>query len=81
MLGYSALIQSFIDCISQLAKYSTSKVEHQESTNIISDKKNLKEATNIAENIILIANKYKSFMSKRDQRKLTSFIKKFNKYN
>ena len=34
---------------------------------------------NIAEQIIEIAQKYKSCMSKRDQRKLKSLIKRFNK--
>lgn len=81
MLGYSALIQSFLDCISYFTKYSTVKVENQETTNIISDKKDLKKASNLAEQIIIIANKYQSFMTRRDQRKFKSLIKKFNKVN
>lgn len=79
MLGFSALLQSLTDCISQIVKYSQIKVERQETTNIIADKNNLEKAGNIAEQIIEIAQKYKSSMSKRDQRKLKSLIKKFNK--
>lgn len=79
MLGFSALLQSFFDCALQFAKYGQVKVEHQETTNIIADKNNLEKAGNIAEQIIEIAQKYKSSMSKRDQRKLKSLIKKFNK--
>lgn len=79
MLGLSAIIKSFLDCISQFAKYGQIKIENQETTAIIEDKENLEKAGNIAEQIIEIAQKYKSSMSKRDQRKLKSLIKKFNK--
>ncbi|HIZ28883.1 MAG TPA: hypothetical protein H9673_06815 [Candidatus Adamsella sp.] len=79
MLGLSAIIKSFFDCISQFAKYGQAKIENQETTTIIEDKENLEKARNIAEQIIEIAQKYKSSMSKRDQRKLKSLIKKFNK--
>ncbi len=79
MLGFSALLQSLLDCISQVAKYGQAKVEHQETTDLLSDKSDLKKAGNIAEEIIEIAQKYKSSMSKRDQRKLKSLIKRFNK--
>ena len=79
MLGFSALLQSLLDCASQFAKYGQAKVEHQETTNIIADKNDLEKAGNIAEQIIEIAQKYKSCMSKRDQKKLKSLIKKFNK--
>ena len=81
MLGLSAIIKSFLDCISQFAKYGQAKIENQETTTIIEDKENLEKARNIAEQIIEIAQKYKSSMSKRDQRKLKSLIKKFNKVN
>ena len=79
MIGFSALLQSLLDCASQFAKYRQAKVEHQETTNIIADKNNLEKAGNIAEQIIELAQKYKSCMSKRDQRKLKSLIKRFNK--
>ena len=79
MIRFSALLQSLLDCASQFAKYGQAKVEHQEATNIIADKNDLEKAGNIAEQIIEIAQKYKSCMSKRDQRKLKSLIKRFNK--
>ena len=79
MLGFSALLQSLADCISQLARYGQVRIENQETTNIIADKTDLEKAGNIAEQIIEIAQKYKSYMSKRDQRKLKSLIKRFNK--
>lgn len=79
MIGFSVLLQSLLDCISQFAKYGQAKVENQEATSIISDKNDLEKAGNIAEQIIEIAQKYKSCMSKRDQRKLKSLIKRFNR--
>ena len=79
MLGFSALLQSLADCISQLARYGQVRIENQETTNIIADKTDLEKAGNIAEQIIEIAQKYKSCMLKRDQRKLKSLIKRFNK--
>ena len=60
-------------------KIKKQQIENQETTAIIEDKENLEKAGNIAEQIIEIAQKYKSSMSKRDQRKLKSLIKKFNK--
>lgn len=67
------------DCISQFAKYGQTKIENQETTLIIKDKVDLEKAGNYAEQIIEIALRYKSSMSKRDQRKLKSLVKRFNK--
>ncbi len=79
MFGFSALGSAFFDCISNLINYQSTRVEHQESTSLVGDKKDLKKATNIAEQIIEIARKYESSMTSKDQRKLKSLIKKFNK--
>ena len=79
MFSFSSLLTALFDCISQFAKYGQAKVENQETTDILIDKKDLKKAGNLAEQIIEIAIKYKSSMSKKDQRKLKSLVKKFNK--
>ena len=79
MLGFSTLLQSLANCISHIAKYGKARVEHQKETELIADKKDLEKAGNIAEQIIEIAQKYKSSMSKRDQRRLKSLVKRFNK--
>ena len=79
MVGFSGMFQSLFGCISQIAKYGQVRIENQETTDILADKKDLKEAGNISEQIIEIALKYKSSMSKRDQRKIKSLVKKFNK--
>ena len=79
MFGFSALGKAFFDCISNFVNYQSVKMENQETTSVLGDKKDLKKAGNIAEQIIEIARKYESSMSNRDLRKLKSLIKKFNK--
>lgn len=81
MLCLASIGKAFIECISQLLKYNTVKLENQETTIIIKDKEKLEQAGNIAEQIIGIALKYKSLMSRRDQRKLKSLVKRFNKFD
>lgn len=78
-MWFSAIIKSLCDCISQITRYGQVKIENQEASSIIHDKEALKKAGNYAEQIIEIAQKYKSSMSKKDQRRLKSLIKKFNK--
>lgn len=78
-MWFSAIIKSLCDCISQIARYGQTKIENQEASSIIQDKEDLEKAGNYAEQIIEIVQKYKSSMSKKDQRKLKSLIKKFNK--
>jgi len=79
MFGFSALGKALLDCISTFLNYQNTKVENQETTSLVGDKKDLKKATNIAEMIIELSLKYLSSMSGRDQRKLKSLIKRFNK--
>lgn len=79
MFGISATIKAFCDCIAKVMDYKSTKVENQQTTNILGDKKDLEKAGNIAEQIIEIARKYESSMSGRDQRKLKVLIKRFNK--
>ena len=79
MFGFSALGKAFCDCISTRINYKTVSVENQETTSLVGDKKNLKKATNIAEQIIEITRKYESSMSKKDRRRFKSLAKRFNK--
>ncbi len=79
MFGFSALGKAFLDCISNLINFRTVSIERQESTSLVGDKKDLKKAVNIAEQIIEVAQKYEFYMTNHDKRKLKSLIKKFNK--
>lgn len=79
VFGFSALGKAFLDCISKLINYQTVSIEHQETTTLVGDKKNLKKAVNFAEQIIEIAKKYEPLMSKSDKKKLKKLTEKFNK--
>ena len=79
MFGFTALEKALFDCISNFLNYQSVKVENQEKTALVGDKKDLKKASNIAEEIIKIAEKYQDVMTSKDKRKLNSLIKKFNK--
>ena len=79
MFGFSALGKAFFDFLSTFFSFQTSKVENQETTSLVGDKKDLKKATNIAEQIIEITRKYESSMSKKDRRRFKSLVKRFNK--
>ena len=78
-MWFCTMFKSLCDCISQFARYGQVKIENQETSSIIQDKEDLEKAGNYAEQIIEIAQKYKSSMSKKNQRKLKSLIKRFNK--
>ena len=79
MLGIQVTIQALLDCMSQFFSYKKVKTENQDDTEIIDDKKGLKNSANIAEQIIQIALKYQNEMSKFDRYKLNSLVKRFNK--
>lgn len=69
----------YLIVFSKLLTTKQKKIEKQESIDILTDKKDLKKAGNIAEQIIEITLNYKFLMSKKDQRKIESLVKKFNK--
>ena len=66
---------------SNIFKFKSTKIENQTTSDIINDKINYKEATNIAEKIIAITNKYKSQMSFVDKLKYSHLNEKFKKLN
>jgi len=76
---FTDLIKAFFECCSKFLNYQTSKLDNLEKIVLLGDKKNLEKAGNIAEQIIEVADKYKYAMTRHDQRKLKSLIKKFNK--
>lgn len=81
MLGVQATVKALLDCLTQFFSYKKVKTENQDETEIIDDKRDLKKATDIAEQIIEISLRYQSLMSRSDRNKLNSLIKRFNKTN
>ena len=81
MTGLSIMIKSFFDALSNFFSYSETKKTHQAETSIIKDKDKLEEAVNIAEDILMLAFKYKTSMSAKDQKQLLKLLKRFKKVN
>ncbi|MEI8129337.1 MAG: hypothetical protein WCG95_06935 [bacterium] len=79
MFGIQVTIKALLDCLTQFFSYKKVKTENQDETEIIDDKRDLKIAADIAEQIIEISLKYQSLMSRPDRNKLNSLIKRFNK--
>lgn len=59
--------------------YAEKSKEHQSETQIIKDKKRLKEATNIAQKIFHITDDYKDYFSEKDLEKYEDLREKFDK--
>ena len=79
MFGIQATVQALFDCLTQFFSYKKIKTEKQDETEIIEDKRDLKNAVDIAEEIIEISLKYQNLMSRSDRNKLNFLIKRFNK--
>lgn len=80
-ISISAFLQSIFNAFSKAFDYKKTTIEKQAETEIISEKRDYKKATNIAEKIIDIAIKYKEFMTWNDKRLLTRYINNFKKVN
>ena len=81
MLGIQATVQALLNLLTQFFSYKKVRTENQDETEIIDDKKDLEKSADIAEQIIQIALKYQSLMSRFDRHKLNSLVKRFNKTN
>lgn len=72
-------IQSVSEAFTSLFNWLRTNKEEQSETQIIKDKKRLKDATNIAEEIFVITDKYKDFFMAEDKEKYDKLRKKFNR--
>ena len=80
-LPYETAIKSIGDFFKSIFDFAKTSKEHQSETEIIKDKKDYKEATNIAEKIIDIAQKYKTEMTFADRLKFSHLLEKFQEHN
>lgn len=81
MTGISLMLKAFFDSLSNFFCYAETSKECQSETEVIKDKKKLKKASDISEEILMLAVKYKNCMTSRDQARLLRLIRKFNKNN
>ncbi|MBS4760279.1 MAG: hypothetical protein KHX03_06240 [Clostridium sp.] len=78
---YSALIKAIADMFSKFFELKAVQTENLSTTEIIEDKKDYKKATNIAEKIIAITNKYKKQMTFADRMRFAHLCESFYKHN
>lgn len=72
-------IQSVGEAFTSLFNWLRTNKEEQSQTQLIKDKKRLKDATNIAEEIFEITDNYKDFFAEDDTEKYDKLRKKFDK--
>lgn len=78
---FSGMFEAFFTMFGKLFECKKSAIENQATAEIIEEKKDYKKATDIAENIIAIAVRYKSEMAASDRKLLDKYIEKFKKVN
>lgn len=78
MFDFSDAVQSVGEAFTSLFNYFKTAKEKQCETQIIRDKKRLKAATNIAQQIFQITDEYVEFFAIDAQKKYVSLRKKFD---
>lgn len=76
-----AAITAFFEMCKQALNVSQTSIEHTLDRTVVKDKKNLKKACDYAEKLILLADRYKNFMTKEDLKKYNNYKLKFFKFN
>ena len=78
---YSMLLTAISNLLSKFFDWKKSAAEHQMETDIIDDKKDYKKATDIAEKIIDIAEKYKHEMTMAHRLRFYHLVQSFKRFN
>ena len=79
LTGISSAVKSVFDLLSDFFSFAKTEKEHQSESEVIKDRKKLQKASDIAEDILILAVKYKKVMTQKDQRTLLRYIKAFKK--
>lgn len=77
----STAIANFCNMVRQAFRTHQVQIEHALETAVIKDKRDLKKATDTAEKIILLMDKYKNFLTEKDLKQYNTLKKRFLKYN
>ena len=78
------ILQTFtevIDAIEKMLETYKTSLEEQTTTEIVKEKKNLKKASNLCEEILGITDKYKNTFDKKDLLRYNKLRDKFFKVN
>ena len=77
----TAAITAFCEMVKEFFGFKTTDIVNKPTTEIVKEKKSLKKASDITEEIITLVEGYTQFFSKRDLRRFNSLKKKFQKNN
>lgn len=78
MFDVPKAVESVSNAIKGIFDYASTAKEHQSETQIIKENKKLKEAVNIAEEILEITSRYELHFSDVDWKRYKKLKKKFN---
>lgn len=79
VFDFAKAIEKVGEAIKSGFSYAEKAKEHQSETQIIKDKKRLKEATNIAQRIFQITDDYKEYYTCKDLKDYEDLREKFDK--
>lgn len=74
-------ISSIADTVKQIFKTWETNISHQLENTIVTDRKDLKKASNITEEILIITDKYTKWFDKEDYRNYNKLKRKFLRLN
>ena len=74
-----ACLTELFAMVKEWFKKSQIEIKNKPTLEVVKDKKELKKASNITEDILLLTDKYYHLFDKSDQRKYNRLKKKFNK--
>ena len=77
----SSAVTAFFNMIKHFFHMKSTSNEHAAEISVVHDKKDLKKASNYAEEIIDLADKYKHWFTKSDLTKYNKLKRLFKKYN
>ncbi len=78
---YASLVAAVSNLFAKLFEFKTVQVENMSTLEVIDDKKDYKKATNIAEKIIDIAEKYKPDMTFAHRLRFSHLVQSFKRFN
>lgn len=78
---YSAMVKAVCDFLKSVFNYAGTAKEKQSESEVIKDKRDYKKATDVAERVFEVADRYRSKMTKYDSWKYERLCRLFKKYN
>lgn len=75
------MVKAVFDFLKSVFNYADTAKEKQSESEVIKDKRDYKKATDVAERVFEVADRYRSKMTKYDSWKYERLCRLFKKYN